>query len=39
VYYLLAGVLVGNVWEGWRRMTIRRSRTIAPRHVASRAGG
>ncbi len=23
VYYLLAGVLVGNVWEAWRRATLR----------------
>ena len=28
VYYLLAGVLVGNVWEAWRRTT-RRSRSAA----------
>ena len=26
-YYLLAGVLVGNVWETWRRQQIRRERT------------
>jgi len=31
VYYLLAGVLVGNVWEGRRRATFRSSRRIAPR--------
>lgn len=28
VYYLLAGVLVGNVWEAWRRVAQRRSRRI-----------
>jgi Na+-translocating ferredoxin:NAD+ oxidoreductase RnfD subunit len=27
VYYLLAGVLVGNVWEAWRRVAVRRRRT------------
>lgn len=27
-YYLLAGVLVGNVWEAWRRV---RSRSIVKR--------
>jgi Na+-translocating ferredoxin:NAD+ oxidoreductase RnfD subunit len=26
-YYLLAGVLVGNVWEAWRRTTFRTRRT------------
>jgi Na+-translocating ferredoxin:NAD+ oxidoreductase RnfD subunit len=26
VYYLLAGVLVGNVWEAWRRVQVRRRR-------------
>jgi Na+-translocating ferredoxin:NAD+ oxidoreductase RnfD subunit len=25
VYYLLAGVLVGNVWEAWRRMRLARA--------------
>jgi Na+-translocating ferredoxin:NAD+ oxidoreductase RnfD subunit len=25
VYYLLAGLLVGNVWEAWRRITARKS--------------
>jgi len=32
VYYLLAGVLVGNVWEAWRRVH-RRSRTCFPRGI------
>jgi hypothetical protein len=27
VYYLLAGVLVGNVWEAWRRA---RRRAVRP---------
>jgi Na+-translocating ferredoxin:NAD+ oxidoreductase RnfD subunit len=26
VYYLLAGVLVGNVWEAWRRVNVHRTR-------------
>ena len=26
-YYLLAGVLVGNIWEAWRRTTFRTRRT------------
>lgn len=26
VYYLLAGVLVGNIWEAWRRTNLRRIR-------------
>jgi HAMP domain-containing protein len=26
VYYLLAGVLVGNVWEAWRRVQSRTPR-------------
>jgi Na+-translocating ferredoxin:NAD+ oxidoreductase RnfD subunit len=34
-YYLLAGVLVGNVWEAWRRSTRLRSR---PRVAAVGAG-
>lgn len=29
VYYLLAGVLVGNAWEGWRRYRFRSSRRSA----------
>jgi Na+-translocating ferredoxin:NAD+ oxidoreductase RnfD subunit len=29
VYYLLAGVLVGNVWEAWRRITSARERAAA----------
>jgi Na+-translocating ferredoxin:NAD+ oxidoreductase RnfD subunit len=32
VYYLLAGVLVGNVWEAWRRAN-RRTGTSFPRGV------
>ena len=32
VYYLLAGVLVGNVWEAWRRVS-RRTRTSFPHGV------
>jgi Na+-translocating ferredoxin:NAD+ oxidoreductase RnfD subunit len=27
-YYLLAGVLVGNLWEAWRRVRMRRRRTV-----------
>ncbi len=30
VYYLLAGVLAGNVWEAWRRVN-RRSRAHVPK--------
>lgn len=26
VYYLLAGVLVGNLWEAWRRVSVHRKR-------------
>lgn len=33
VYYLLAGLLVGNVWEMWRRMT---ARSRAPHRTANR---
>ncbi len=29
VYYLLAGVLAGNVWEGWRRSRFRSARRSA----------
>ena len=29
VYYLLAGVLAGNVWEGWRRYRFRSARKSA----------
>jgi Na+-translocating ferredoxin:NAD+ oxidoreductase RnfD subunit len=29
VYYLLAGVLVGNLWEAWRRVSLRRLRRVA----------
>jgi Na+-translocating ferredoxin:NAD+ oxidoreductase RnfD subunit len=28
-YYLLAGVLVGNVWEAWRRRQTRRERAVS----------
>jgi hypothetical protein len=28
VYYLLAGVLVGNVWEAWRRLHRRSTRSF-----------
>jgi Na+-translocating ferredoxin:NAD+ oxidoreductase RnfD subunit len=35
-YYMLAGVLVGNVWEAWRRESWRRARLVAaPRTAAS----
>jgi enediyne biosynthesis protein E5 len=34
VYYLLAGVLVGNVWEAWRRVN-RRSRSKFPRGLGT----
>jgi len=33
VYYLLAGVLVGNVWETLRRVRMRRARVTAPPRV------
>ena len=33
-YYMLAGVLVGNVWEAWRRETWRRGRRQATTAVA-----
>jgi enediyne biosynthesis protein E5 len=33
VFYLLAGVLAGNAWESWRRVTLHRRRVLA----ASRA--
>jgi Na+-translocating ferredoxin:NAD+ oxidoreductase RnfD subunit len=32
-YYLLAGVLVGNVWEAWRRIQARSKRHSGPRHT------
>jgi Na+-translocating ferredoxin:NAD+ oxidoreductase RnfD subunit len=35
VYYLLAGVLAGNVWEAWRRKRVRLQRSA----VAEPAGG
>jgi hypothetical protein len=28
VYYLLAGVLVGNIWEAWRRVNARTGGTF-----------
>lgn len=34
VYYLLAGVLIGNIWEAWRRWNSTRRR-IAGREVSS----
>lgn len=34
VYYLLAGVLVGNVWEAWRRVN-RRSQHSFPRGIGA----
>jgi len=30
VYYLLGGVLIGNMWEAWRRATLR-TRHVSPR--------
>ena len=32
VYYLLAGVLIGNLWEAWRRWTTYRRRHSAKVH-------
>jgi hypothetical protein len=32
VYYLLAGVLIGNIWEAWRRVH-RRSADAFPRGI------
>lgn len=34
VYYLLAGVLVGNIWEAWRRTHARKRRAQRPRRSA-----
>jgi hypothetical protein len=34
VYYLLAGVLAGNVWEAWRRTTLRTGYTF-PRGIGA----
>jgi Na+-translocating ferredoxin:NAD+ oxidoreductase RnfD subunit len=31
VYYLLAGVLIGNLWEAWRRVNRRSNRTFPKR--------
>ena len=36
-HYLLSGVLIGNIWEAWRRSHAHRHR--APRHVAVEAHG
>lgn len=33
VYYLLAGVLIGNVWEAWRRWQVFSRRTTGERRV------
>jgi Na+-translocating ferredoxin:NAD+ oxidoreductase RnfD subunit len=38
VYYLLAGLLVGNAWEMWRRMTARTRATTAAVRKQSLAG-
>ena len=38
VYYLLAGLLVGNAWEMWRRMTARARATTAVVRKRSLAG-
>jgi Na+-translocating ferredoxin:NAD+ oxidoreductase RnfD subunit len=38
VYYLLAGVLAGNLWEAWRRWHTRRSRHHHRQGAASMAG-
>ena len=35
-YYLLAGVLVGNTWEAWRRMRARAAGPGQPPAIASR---
>ena len=32
VYYLLAGLLAGNVWEAWRRVHRRSGSTFPERH-------
>jgi hypothetical protein len=34
VYYLLAGVLAGNVWEAWRRVN-RRTGSTFPRGLGA----
>jgi Na+-translocating ferredoxin:NAD+ oxidoreductase RnfD subunit len=39
VYYLLAGVLVGNVWEGRRRVAFRRRRSTVVVSASGHAGG
>ncbi len=33
-YYLLAGVLAGNVWEAWRRRQTKRARAVAATRTA-----
>jgi Na+-translocating ferredoxin:NAD+ oxidoreductase RnfD subunit len=35
VYYLLAGVLAGNVWEAWRRWRLQRTRSQRPGRSAA----
>jgi len=35
VYYLLAGVLVGNVWEAWRRTRSKTKRSRGQRHFGA----
>ena len=35
VYYLLAGVLAGNLWEAWRRWRVQRARTPRSERHAS----
>jgi Na+-translocating ferredoxin:NAD+ oxidoreductase RnfD subunit len=37
VYYLLAGVLVGNVWEAWRRWDARRMPRVTSERASSQA--
>lgn len=37
-HYLLAGVLVGNVWESWRRVHAHRRRTVRHVDVPAAAG-
>jgi Na+-translocating ferredoxin:NAD+ oxidoreductase RnfD subunit len=38
-YYLLAGVLVGNAWEAWRRWRVQHERRASHRPVAAGAAG
>jgi Na+-translocating ferredoxin:NAD+ oxidoreductase RnfD subunit len=39
VYYLLAGVLAGNIWEAWRRHRVRARRHAPVRHAAPAGAG